>query len=118
MSRWKYKTATVAVGENSQTVRQMTADERAWLAGERAKLGDPKKADRAEQMRLQRELVQRASINPELTDQDVKEMPSDLVDACAGKIMELTLGPDWNKSDGDEDGAPEKKASEDPDPGS
>lgn len=116
MSRWKYKTALVTVGDNSQTVRQMTADERAYIASERAKLGDPKApANKEPQMRLQRELVQRAAINPELSEQDAKDMPADLLDACAGKIMELTLGPDWNKED---EGDPEKKGSEGTSPGS
>lgn len=115
MSRWKYKQATVTAGENSQTVRQLTAEERGWVAGARAKLGDPKTADKEALVKIQQEVVRKASVNPELSEQDVAEMPGDLLDACASKVMELTLGPDWNK---DDEGDPEKKASEGDSPAS
>lgn len=100
MSRWKYKTATVSVGDNAVDVRQLTAGERKQFV----QLSREVKEGKAAQMDLPPFIIKAATINPSLTDDDIASMPPELADACVRKIMELT-GLREN-ADGDE---PEKK---------
>lgn len=85
--RWKYRQDTVTVGENSIVVRQLTAGERRDFAAASGKVrnGEMKGGD------LPLMLMKFASISPRITtDEDVAEMPPELLDACTHKILELT----------------------------
>lgn len=96
-SRWKYKQELVTVGENSQTVRQLTAGERTTIMGKRSKL---KEGDAEGQANLQRDIVTMAAIDPPVTADEVTSMPTDLLDACAAKVMDLTNGPEGDEKKG------------------
>jgi hypothetical protein len=85
-ARWKYKTATVTVDGNSQTVRMLTAGERrafAELSG-KIKKGEATGADLADKV------LEFGTVDPRLTAEDIAAMPPDLYEACTNKIMELT----------------------------
>ena len=84
MSRWKYKTATVTVGENSQEVRQLTHNERLEFAAQSKKI----KADQGDANAILTTVLKFGCVG--LTDEDVKGMPPDLADACVEKIMALS----------------------------
>lgn len=102
MSRWKYKTATVTVGENSQDVRQLTQKER----GEFAAASKQIKEGKLQAMDLPPMVVKFAAINPQLTADDLESMPPDLMDECCRKVMELS-----GMRDEEPDADPEKKDS-------
>lgn len=104
MSRWKYKVETVTVGENSQNVRKLTAGERRdfALASKKIAAGEMEKAQ------LPFVIAKFACIEPVLSDEDAMSMPPDLLDACVGKIMELSaIGGAKDKDDAE--GPGEKK---------
>jgi hypothetical protein len=86
MSRWKYKTDTVTVGENSQAVRMLTAGERKQFAqaSQKIKAGEMQKSD------LPALVAKMGCTNPTLSEEELEAMPPDLLDACVSKIMELT----------------------------
>lgn len=104
MSRWKYKTATVTVGDNSQDVRQLTQSERAEFAASSQKI----KKGEMQPIELPPLVVGFAAINPKLTKEEVADMPGDLMDACVDRIMELSGLGDDDKAPAAA-GTPEKK---------
>jgi hypothetical protein len=85
-SRWKYRTATVTVGENSQTVRMLTAGERRQFAEMNAK----KKAGEVTGIDMANAVLVFGTVDPKLTVEEIDAMPPDLYEACTVKIMELT----------------------------
>ena len=90
MPKWKYKEADVTVGENTQRVRQLTADERrqfAENAKKRKEEGKTSEASGASEM--MQKLVEWASMPP-LSKDDVASMPAELLDACTSKILDLS----------------------------
>lgn len=95
MSRWKYKTAEVTVGENTQKVRGLTVGERKKfaIASMEIKAGNRPATD------LPGMIVGFGCIDPSLTKEDVEAMPSDLLDAAVSKIMSLTGFKDEEKKD-------------------
>lgn len=93
--RWKYRTAVVTVGENSQKVRGLTAGERRAFA-EKSKA--MKAAGEGGANMLPNFVVQAGAVDPTLTDEDVDAMPPDLLDACSEKVFELT-GADREKKE-------------------
>lgn len=99
MSRWTYRSDTVTVGPNSQKVRQLTA-------GERRTFADTSKAikeGKAEARDLPYLIAGFGCIDPQLSKDELHDMPTDLLDACVDRIMKLT----GFREDEDED---EKKA--------
>lgn len=100
-SRWKYKTDTVTVGENSQKVRQLTAGERRQFAESSKKVAKGE----MEAGELPALVAKFGCIDPVLTQEDADSMPGDLLTACVDKIMELT----GLKSKDDGEDAGEKK---------
>lgn len=86
MSRWKYRTEDVTVGENTQRVRGMTA-------GERHQFANASK-DVKEGKRLATDLPVMIAgfgcIEPPATKEEVEAMPSDLLNAVVDKIMEFS----------------------------
>lgn len=96
MSRWKYKTELVTVDENSVTVRGLTAGERLHMSDVQKKgkaLADTDQAtivpgDSA--VNFSRQVAKCGVINPPLTDQDLAEMPGQLLDAVVAKVLELS----------------------------
>ena len=102
MSRWKYRTDTVSVGDNRQDVRQLTAGERKEFVELSREIKEGKKP----QMDLPPFIIKAGAINPACSDDDVASMPTELADACVRKIMELT-GLRYGAAD-DAD-SPEKK---------
>lgn len=86
MSRWKYKTELVTVGENSQKVRMLTAGERKAFADASQKI----QKGEFDKNSLPGMVVKFGAIEPELTDDDVASMPPDLQEACVTKILQLT----------------------------
>jgi hypothetical protein len=98
VSRWKLKQDTVTVGENSVVVRQLTAGERRQFV----ELG--KKTEVPPMERLAK-LVEWCAL-PQLTKEELDQMPPELQDAAVSKVMELSgLG----KPEAGEEGG-EKKA--------
>jgi hypothetical protein len=95
-NRWKYKTATVTVEENTITVRGLTA-------GERESFSDLQKKNKAGEGSPQ--AVARAVVKfgctDNLSDEDVHSMPGDLLDAACAKIFELSgvKGDETEKKD-------------------
>lgn len=86
MSRWKYRTETVTVGDNSQTVRQLTSGELRQVLDLRTKV----MGDGGNPMDLVALVVRLGATNPGLSETDVAEMPQDLQNACREKIMDLS----------------------------
>jgi hypothetical protein len=86
VSRWTYPTFDVVVGSNKQQVRCLTARERREFSGLGAKVRD-KEIFAAQ---IPEFVVQWGAINPTLSMEEVQDMPTDLIDACREKIMELT----------------------------
>jgi hypothetical protein len=86
MSRWKYRTATVTVGENSQDVRQLTAGERKALTDVGAKI----KAAVMLNADVPLLIASFGCINPAVSIDEAHQMPPDLLDAVCSKIFELT----------------------------
>lgn len=86
MSRWSYPVEVVTVGNNSQSVRCLTARERREFSG----LGAKVKSGEIVAAAIPEYVVQWGAINPVLSMEEVQDMPTDLIDACREKIMELT----------------------------
>lgn len=86
MSRWKYRTETVTVGSNSQNVRQLTAGERKTFAATSKEI----KAGTADANDLPALIAGFGCVDPQVTKEELAEMPTDLLDAVVAKIMELT----------------------------
>lgn len=93
-SRWKYRTATVTVDENTVTVRGLTAGERQQFAETSKRLKDAKAAGTADPsaaMNVPRMVAKFGIVaEPPLTDDDLTAMPGDLLDATVTKILELS----------------------------
>lgn len=88
MSRWKYRTETVTVGENSVEVRQFTQRERGEFASNSKKIKD----GGLQPMELPPLVIK---FGTTLTEDEIAEMPPELADACVRKIMDLSgLGDD------------------------
>jgi hypothetical protein len=83
VSRWKYKTATVTVDDNSVEVRQFTQNERAEFAATSKKTKDGE----LQAMDLPPMVIRYGTT---LTPEEIAEMPPELADACVRKIMELS----------------------------
>lgn len=85
-SRWKYAIEPVTVGENTQNVRKMTSGERRdfMLTSKRIKAGEMEAAD------LPFFIAKCGCTNPTMTEEEAREMPPDLLDACVRKITELS----------------------------
>lgn len=114
LSRWTYKTFEVRVGDNVQHVRGLTADERGKFAALPAMI----KKEEMPATELPIMVVQMGAVNPPLSIEDVRAMPSELLDACAEKIMEMTAGvgkedPGRNPGKNGEE-TPEKKVDSPP----
>jgi hypothetical protein len=94
VSRWKYRTETVTVDENSVTVRGLTAGERTQFAETSKRVKDAKAAgnvDPGAAMNVPRMVAKFGIVaNPPLTDDDLTSMPGDLLDAAVTKILELS----------------------------
>lgn len=94
MSRWKYRTESVTVDENTVTVRGLTAGERTQFAETSKKVKEAKAAgttDPAAAMSVPRMVAKFGIVaNPPLTDDDLTTMPGDLLDAAVTKILELS----------------------------
>lgn len=94
MSRWKYRTEAVTVDENTVTVRGLTAGERMQFAETSKKIKDAKAAGTTEpatNMSVPRMVAKFGIVaDPLLTDQDLTDMPGDLLDAAVTKILELS----------------------------
>jgi len=97
--RWKYKTDTVTVGENSVVVRQLTVRERLQFANASKAV----KEGKLEPIELPKVVLQ-AGIEG-LSDQESLDMPADLVDAAVNRILELSGIRDEKKAP-----APEEEA--------
>lgn len=92
MSRWKYRTATVTVDENTVTVRGLTAGERKEFAEASKKSREAKEAGTpgASPLDVPRLVARCGVIDPKLTDEDIESMPGDLLDAVVLKVLELS----------------------------
>lgn len=88
MSRWKFPTHKVTSGENSQEVRGLSHAQRQQMAQMVRASRDP--ASAVDNHTVQAFVVRAGAVNPELSEQDVAEMPHDLADECSAKILELT----------------------------
>jgi hypothetical protein len=92
--RWKYKTATVTVDENTVTVRGLTVGERAEFAEVSKTLKAQRDAGEASPraaMHVPRMVAKFGIVaEPPLEDADVLAMPGDLLDAAVTKILELS----------------------------
>lgn len=86
MSRWTYLTAIVDVEGNKQTVRCLTAGERQKYIA----LGKAIRENKELASAIPAAIVGWGAINPILTDEDVADMPTELLDACVAKIIELS----------------------------
>lgn len=106
--RWKYKTATVTVDGNSQTVRMLTAGERRQFA----EMSEKKRKGEATGSDLANSVLLFGTVEPNLTLEDIEAMPPDLFEACTNKIMELTGLRTTKAETPPGDGGGEKKASE------
>lgn len=107
MSRWKYKTDTVTVGDNTQTVRQLTAAERAQFAA----LSNDIKDHKLDASQLPLKVAKMGCTAPELSETDLADMPTEMLDACVDKILVLS-GFNASQTAAAELGDPgEKKAS-------
>lgn len=84
---WKYKTETVAVGGNSQDVREFTAGEMGQINAMTVKA---KEAGQTDPMERVRQSVVFGATNPARTAEDVAAMPFQLLTACSAKIFELS----------------------------
>lgn len=86
MSRWKYRTEIVTVGENSQKVRGMTQGERTQFAeaSTAIKEGNRKATE------LPGMIACFGCVDPSVTAKEVEEMPTELVDAVVSAIMRLS----------------------------
>jgi hypothetical protein len=86
LSRWKYKTEKVTVGENSQTVRMMTAGDQAAFGALSKKI----QAGAVDKNEISFLVVRLTSIDPTLTEEEARDMPPELLMACVSKAMELS----------------------------
>lgn len=94
MSRWKYRTEKVTIDENTVTVRGLTAGERLAFAEVSKKMRDAKAAgttDPAANQSVPRMVAKFGIVaEPPLTDEDLTDMPGNLLDAVVTKILELS----------------------------
>jgi hypothetical protein len=81
MAKWKYSSELVQVGENSVNVRQLTAKQRTTFA--------TYSADGKQPAELPFLVVQLGNAD-NLTNDEIDEMPPELLDAAWHKILELT----------------------------
>lgn len=95
MSRWKHKTETVTVDENTQEVRGMTAGERKQFAEASKEIKDGKRSPAT----LPYLIAGFCAVNPAVTPEDIEAMPSDLLDAIVSKAMLLSGFKDKQKKD-------------------
>jgi hypothetical protein len=87
VSRWKYRTATVTVGENSIEVRQFTTEERRQFH----ELHKAARESGSGLLGLQKQVMMWTVITaPALTEEDARTMPPELTDAAVEKVMELS----------------------------
>lgn len=86
MSRWKYRTEDVTVGENTQKVRGMTQGERTQFAQASADIKEGKR----KATELPNLIAGFGCIDPKATPEDIVDMPSDLLDAVVSAIMRLS----------------------------
>lgn len=84
-TRWKYKTAVVKAGENTLNVRQLTQSERLKLVSLTKEVTEGK-----QDLLMVTEFVAKSGVTDDLSDEDLKTMPPELIDACADKILELS----------------------------
>jgi len=94
VSRWKYRTETVTVDENTVIVRGLTAGERTHFMETSKKIKEAKAAgttDTAAAMSVPRMVAKFGIVtDPTLSDEDLTTMPGDLLDAAVTKILELS----------------------------
>lgn len=96
--RWKYKTQEVKVGDNSQTVREMThRDYQDFF-----KKSKDVKAGNGTMLEVMVFVVSRGCVNPEATVEDVEQMPTDLVAACSTAILKLSGVESSDEKEGEE----------------
>jgi hypothetical protein len=81
--RWAFEQDVVEVGRNRVTVRELSDAERARFAT----AGKDPAYSKLELLSL---LVSLAAVEPTLTQSEAQEMPSRLLDAAAGRIMQLS----------------------------
>lgn len=106
--RWKYPTETVTVGPNSVTVRGMTFGERIQFAAKRKEQKDA--GDQRKGFEMTGMLAKFGIVEPKLTDQEISEMPGDLLEAAVEKIMALSgmkADPKEKKAETEPAAAPE-----------
>lgn len=84
MSRWTYKTEAVTVGGNTVDVRSLTYGERIAFgkASREARDGN------GDRQQIIGTLLKFGCVN--VSDQDIDEMPAELIEAATDKILELT----------------------------
>ncbi len=91
MSRWKYQTAQVSIGEDSVTVRGLTAGEQLKLReAKRKALADDAAGKITTGQEATNQIVMFGVIDPPLTEADLDDMPVALMLHAAAKIMELS----------------------------
>lgn len=85
-NRWKFPVFTVEEGENKQDVRKLTAGERRdfMLTSKKIAKGEMEAAD------LPFFIAKCGCTNPTITEEEARDMPPDLLDACVRKITELS----------------------------
>jgi hypothetical protein len=90
--RWAFDQAVVEVGKNKLTVRELSDAERAKFAT----CGKDTEYSKLDLLSL---LVSLAAVDPPLTQDEARTMPSRLLDAAAARIMELSgLNEDEKKA--------------------
>lgn len=111
MSRWTYKTEQVTVEGNTVEVRGLTYGERIAFA----KASREARDGNGDRQKIPGLLLKYGCVG--VTDQDIDEMPAELIGAATDKILDLTglklAGVDdapTNPADPLETPAPEKKA--------
>lgn len=83
MSRWKYQTELVTVGENSASIRSLTA-------GERLKFTEMRKTMTG--VEVKHAIVKFCCVDPAPGSEEFGDMPGDLFDAVFDKIIEMAGG--------------------------
>lgn len=86
MSRWKHKSQTVTVGDNSIEVRGLTGGQRSQFAQASKDIKEGKKP--ASDLPFM--IVAFGAVDPTLSEQEARDMPTDLLDEAVNKILELT----------------------------
>jgi hypothetical protein len=91
-TRWKYRTATVEVEENTVMVRGLTAGERQTFAETSKAIKEGKAAgDQVTALYVPRMVAKFGIVSdPPMTEEDIAAMPGNLLDAAVTKILELS----------------------------